>query len=421
MKKENRIAVIGLGFVGLPLSLHFTNKGYTVYGFDVDSIKIQKLNNGTSYITDVKDFEVQNAINTHKFKAFLPSEKIKEVSYIVVTVPTPFNNELMEPDISALKQASEFIAAHLVPGQTIIFESSTFPGTLEEVILPIILKSGLKVGKDFYLGYSPERIDPGNKNFTIEQIPKIVSGLTEACKQNVISFYTNVFNKIIPVTSLKIAETTKLLENTQRLVNISLVNELNIICKKMGIDFQEVIYAASTKPFGFTPYFPGPGIGGHCIPVDPLYFQWKAAQYGLTSKLIQAAHIINHNMPKEITQMIKEKLTSLTSDKKSVLLVGLTYKKDVEDIRESPAISIFKLLLEEKIDVSYHDPLVAQIIINDNIYTSTPISVKNIKKYDIVVILTDHSTINWDLIKEHSSCIIDTRGVLHILNEGDMA
>ncbi len=412
MKQKNSLAVIGLGFVGLPLAILFARKGYKVYGFDVDQLKVQKINNRLSYITDVVDSDLKEAIDKFGFKALLPSAKIRETPYIVVTVPTPYNEKRNEPDLRFVIQASEFIANNLMPNQTIIFESSTYPGTLEEVILPILSQSGLRVGKDFFLGYSPERIDPGNKNYTIDQIPKIVSGQTESCKQKVIDFYGKVFKKIVPVSSPKVAEMAKIFENTQRLVNISLVNEIELICQKMGINFREAIEAAATKPFGFTPYYPGPGIGGHCIPVDPLYFQWKADKLGLASELVKVAHEINKAIPLEIIKHIKDQLGLVPQQNKSILLVGLTYKKDVEDIRESPALTILELLLNEAIDVNYHDPLIPNIMINNQTYTSTPLTPETIKQHDIVVILTDHSIIDWNILKNNAAILIDTRGVI---------
>ncbi|NMD70478.1 nucleotide sugar dehydrogenase [Bacillus sp. DNRA2] len=411
MIENTKIAIIGLGFVGLPLAILFAGKGYKVYGFDVDPQKIQMLNEGTSYITDVSNFEIQTLHKQYGFEASLPSSKIQEVAYIIVTVPTPFDEEKMKPDLTALVTASKYIAEHLASNQTVIFESSTYPGTLEEVVLPILTTSGLTVGKDFFLGYSPERIDPGNLTLTVEQIPKVVSGLTHTCKTKVHEFYSTVFQKTVPVSSPKVAEMTKLFENIQRLINISLVNELQLICEKMGIDFREAIDAASTKPFGFTPYYPGPGIGGHCIPVDPLYFQWKASHYGQSSKLIQSAHKINQSIPLEIINKINSKLANQPNNR-SVLLLGLTYKKNIADLRESPAMVIFKKLVESSIDVQYHDPFIPTVNINDKIYHSMPLTTQTIKSANIIVVLTDHTSIDWQFVSDHAQNIIDTRGVI---------
>lgn len=415
---NNNVAVIGLGFVGLPLSILFSKKGYKVYGFDTDATKVDRLNNGRSYITDVLDTDILYVKEKLGFQAFLPSAKIQKASTIVVTVPTPYDEKKLEPDLSAIIHASNYIAKHLVPKQTIIFESSTYPGTLEEVVLPILKTSGLKVGTDFYLGYSPERIDPGNQSFSVEQIPKVVSGVTENCKIHVTDFYQKVFTKVVPVSSPKIAEMTKLFENIQRLVNISLVNEIQLICEKMGIDIREVIQAAATKPFGFTPYYPGPGIGGHCIPVDPLYFQWKAAQFGLTSELIHTAHQINKDVPLEIVKKTKDTLSLKHNDAKSVFIIGLTYKKDVGDLRESPALLIFEQLLKDGLQVQYHDPFVPSVTFRNQTYYSLPLNPENIHASNLVLILTDHSSINWKMIIDHASFIIDTRGVTRNSEKG---
>jgi len=408
-----KITIIGLGFVGLPLAIHFASKGYTVHGMDLDENKVNLLNHGTSYITDVSSSDLKDLLKQNRFTASLPSENLKEASYIIVTVPTPLSAEKAEPDLTFLISAAEFISEHLNPGQTIVFESSTYPGTLEEVILPIFTRKGYVVGKDYFLGYSPERIDPGNSSFTLSQIPKIVSGQTEPCLNKVKGLYGRVFDKIVPVSSPKVAELSKIFENIQRLVNISLVNEMELICHQMQIDFRECLRAAATKPFGFTPYWPGPGIGGHCIPIDPLYFQWKAKQYGLTSRLIEEAHLINQKMPSEMVARIKRLLPdSAQTNSSPILLLGVTYKKDVKDLRESTALEIFQLLWKEGFPIQYHDPLVPELSIEGQLFVSTPFSLENLKKSSLVVILTDHTTINWDLLAQYGGPILDTRGIL---------
>lgn len=415
MKVHNdKIAVIGLGYVGLPLAIHFANKGFSVIGIDLDQQKIESLLNGFSYIPDVTNTNLQNVISKGFFFASTPEravEDLGQVSYIIVTVPTPLA-ENGDPDLGAVISASDFIQKKLQQGQTVIFESSTYPGTLEEVVLPILQKSGKRVGVDFYLGYSPERIDPQNHHYTLGTIPKVISGQTDTCREKVFELYQHVFDDLVPVSSPKVAEMCKLFENIQRLVNISLVNEVFSLCRNLNIDFYEALQAAATKPFGFTPYWPGPGIGGHCIPVDPVYFQWKLGQHGMKSLLIEAAREINDKMPAEIVQCVKE--ASPAQDSK-VLLIGMAYKKDVNDLRESPALEIFQLLIQEGYQTSYFDPFFSSITIKGMEYHSVEFSKKQINQADVVVILTDHSNIDWNLIRDESKTIIDTRGVLRSL------
>jgi nucleotide sugar dehydrogenase len=409
-----KIAVIGLGYVGLPLAIHFAKSGFSVVGIDKDERKINDLARGISYIPDVSDSHLHEAIAKGNFKALVPQGAIslfEQAEYVIVAVPTPIT-EYDYPDLGAIIDASNFIQKHLQQGQTIIFESSTYPGTLEEVILPILEKTGKSVGKDFYLGYSPERIDPANPSFTVQTIPKVVSGQTELCKEKVYYLYNQVFDHIVPVSSPKVAEMCKLFENIQRLVNISLVNETFSLCRELGINFYESLQAAATKPFGYVPYWPGPGIGGHCIPVDPLYFQWKLKQYGIKSKLIEAAHEINKQMPVEIVDWIKEVSQEAAAE---VLLIGITYKKDVNDLRESPAITVFDLLVKEGYNVKYYDPFFFSISLKGLTYHSVELNAEQLQQADTVVILTDHSMIDWELVYEKAKTIVDTRGVLYSL------
>ncbi|CAG9612239.1 UDP-N-acetyl-D-glucosamine 6-dehydrogenase [Bacillus rhizoplanae] len=408
-----KVAVIGLGYVGLPLAIHFAQKGYSVIGFDKNEEKIKSIKNGFSYIPDVTSKELQQLVEKGCFTVTTPENGVKafeESTYIIVTVPTPMG-ENGEPDLSAVISVSYYIQKHLQTGQTFIFESSTYPGTLEEVVIPIISNSGKKVGIDYYIGYSPERIDPANTTYTVQSIPKVVSGQTELCKKKIMELYGDVFDNIVPVSSPKVAEMCKLFENIQRLVNISLVNEMDLLCRELQIDFREALEAAATKPFGFTPYWPGPGIGGHCIPVDPLYFQWKVKQYGMVSHLIDVAHHINEEMPKNIVKQVKEQVT----EKANVLLIGLAYKKDVNDLRESSALVIADLLQKEGYSVSYHDPYIPFAHIAGKRYKSILLNKEAIDKADFVLILTDHSIIDWKLIKQAKQ-VLDTRGVLKRVN-----
>lgn len=362
------VTVIGLGYVGLPLAVHFAKQGHKVIGLDQDEEKIKMISKGESYIPDVSSEVLQQLLQDNKLIVYTPTNGVKEFkksNYVIVTVPTPINQK-KEPDLSALISASNYIQQNLQTGQTFIFERSTYPGTLEEIVIPIISRFGKKAGVDYYIGYSPERIDPSNERYTVQSIPKVVSGQTEKCKQKALAFYASVFDKVVPVSSPKVAEMCKLFENIQRLVNISLVNELNTLCKRLNIDFREAIEAAATKPFGFMPYWPGPGIGGHCIPVDPLYFQWKVNEYGLTSELIEVAHQINARMPQEVVNQVKEVVQSPAS----ILVIGIAYKKDVNDMRESPAIPIIQLLADFGYIVRYYDPFIPSAKIGDTVYES---------------------------------------------------
>ncbi|EOO13806.1 MULTISPECIES: nucleotide sugar dehydrogenase [Bacillus cereus group] len=409
MNASSKVTIIGLGYVGLPLAVLFAERGHAVLGLDKDTRKIESIIKGESYIPDVSSNVLQNLLKERKLIVNTPDKGAAEFQnseYVIVTVPTPIN-ENKEPDLSALVSASHYIQQHLQKGQTFIFESSTYPGTLEEVIIPIISQTGKKVGEDYYIGYSPERIDPANSQYSVQTIPKVISGQTELCKQKVQNLYSTVFDIVVPVSSPKVAEMCKLFENIQRLVNISLVNELNILCESLNINFYEVLEAASTKPFGFTPYWPGPGIGGHCIPVDPLYFQWRIRKAGAISQLIEAAHVINEEMPAKIIGKVK----GVVQSPGTVLIVGIAYKKDVNDLRESPALPIIQLLIKEGYKIEYHDPYISTAKIGDTLYQSVPLDEQRIKQADCILIVTDHSSIDWNLFKGIER-LIDTRGIV---------
>ncbi|SEB10626.1 nucleotide sugar dehydrogenase [Bacillus nitratireducens] len=409
MDASSKVTIIGLGYVGLPLAVLFAERGHAVLGLDKDTRKIESIIKGESYIPDVSSNVLQNLLNERKLIVNTPDKGVAEFQnseYVIVTVPTPIN-ENKEPDLSALVSASYYIQQHLQKGQTFIFESSTYPGTLEEVIIPIISQTGKKVGEDYYIGYSPERIDPANSQYSVETIPKVISGQTEQCKQKVQDLYSTIFDVVVPVSSPKVAEMCKLFENIQRLVNISLVNELNILCESLNINFYEVLEAASTKPFGFTPYWPGPGIGGHCIPVDPLYFQWRIRKAGAISQLIEAAHVINEEMPEKIIGKVK----GVVQSPATVLIVGIAYKKDVNDLRESPALPIIQLLIKEGYKIEYHDPYISTAKIGDTLYQSVSLDEQRIKQADCILIVTDHSNIDWNLFKGIER-LIDTRGII---------
>ncbi|WP_026592513.1 nucleotide sugar dehydrogenase [Bacillus sp. UNC437CL72CviS29] len=413
MDDSSIVTIIGLGYVGLPLAIHFAERGYTVIGLDKDEQKIELITKGESYIPDVPSSVLKSLIQNNQLVAYTPNNGIKDFqnsTYVIVTVPTPIS-ENKEPDLTALIAASHYIKENLQAGQTFIFESSTYPGTLEEVIIPIISQTGKQVGVDYYIGYSPERIDPANDQYTVQTIPKVISGQTEKCREKIQNLYSHVFDTVIPVSSPKVAEMCKLFENIQRLVNISLVNELDILCGNLKVDFREALEAAATKPFGFTPYWPGPGIGGHCIPIDPLYFQWKINQLGLSSQLIEAAHVINEEMPGEIVKKVKD----VTEPPATVFVVGVAYKKDVNDLRESPALPIIQLLTKEGYKVQYYDPHISSAEIGEIIYQSVPLEEKVLKEADCVLILTDHSSIDWKLF-EGLHHVVDTRGTVKKVN-----
>lgn len=406
----NRLAVIGLGYVGLPLAVHFAERGFNVIGFDLDDRKLARLNRGESYLSDVSSNAIQSLMKKGNFRVARPNKTLmRQADAIIIAVPTPILNE--RPDLSAVIAATRFVAEQLRTGQTIVLESTTYPGTLEEVMLPILNESGLVVGKDFYLGYSPERIDPGNKDYALREIPKVVSGQTDACLQKTKALYEAAFDQVVPVSSPRVAEMCKLFENIQRLVNISLVNEINHLCLRLGIDFREALRAAATKPFGFAPYWPGPGIGGHCIPVDPIYFQWKAKKQGLSSQLVEQALRINRQMPQLVTERAIEALADVADKQAKILLIGLAYKKDVNDLRESPALDIFQRLLERGYVVQYCDPHVPSIELNGQTYRSSRLSIDLLDGVDLVIVLTDHSSIDWPFVKNNARRIIDTRGV----------
>ncbi|MGD6775888.1 nucleotide sugar dehydrogenase [Sutcliffiella horikoshii] len=406
-----RIAIIGLGYVGLPLAILFQSKGFDVLGIDNSMEKIESIRLGKSYLSDFTDEEVKSLSKSINFNISTTYEGIRDVDVCILCVPTPLNHQF-EPDMQYIESAIDSIFPYLGNGKLIVLESSTYPGTTEQFVLPKLIEKGLEMEADFHLGYSPERIDPGNTSYELKRIPKIISGVTEGCKQKIDKLYSQVFDRTVLVSSPVVAEMTKLLENTQRFINISFINEMAILCNSLKINIWEVLEAAGTKPFGFTKYSPGPGIGGHCIPVDPLYLSWKAAQQGLGSKFIDLSKEINDQMPHYVINRLRELLKmnkqSLSNEKK-ILVVGLTYKKDVNDVRESTALSIFKNLLKEFDNVHYYDPYIPDIKIKGRNYKSISIANENLQEYDCVVILTNHSNIDYQYLVDHSTLIFDTR------------
>lgn len=405
----SRIAVVGLGYVGLPLAMLFVRKGFQVYGLDVDGDKINKLHQGQSYLSDVGHEEIEELVTSGRFVATTDFKRVEEVEACIICVPTPLRDDA-RPDLSYLQQAAHDLAVHMRPGQLFILESTTYPGTTEEVLLPLLARKKYKVGSDFYLGYSPERIDPGNKSIPLDEIPKVVSGVTERCREKIIDLYGKVFRRLVPVSSPKVAEMTKILENCQRFVNLSFINEMAMLCHKMKINIWDVIEAAKTKPYGFTPYYPGPGVGGHCIPVDPLYLAWKAEQFQFETQFIALAKKINDAMPDYVIQRLAQRLAKPLAEAR-ILVIGLTYKKDVNDLRESRAFVIFERLAETVGHLAYHDPLVAEVEARGKVYRSVPLDEGELSRFDGVLILTDHSPIDYQLLKEKAPFILDTRGV----------
>jgi len=411
--KDVNIGIIGLGYVGLPLVIEFCRAGFSVSGFDSDNEKIKKLKSGKSYIKHI-DAEV-----IRKCKSFTPTgdfDKLAEMDCIIICVPTPLNRN-REPDLSYVLNTTRTIASTLRRGQLIVLESTTYPGTTDEEMREILEQTGLKAGKDFYLAYSPEREDPNNGKFSTRTIPKVVGGYTKDCLEIASTLYSQIVEKVVPVSSTKVAEATKLLENIYRAVNIALVNELKMLFDRMGIDIWEVIESAKTKPFGFQAFYPGPGLGGHCIPIDPFYLTWKAREYDFSTRFIELAGEINTNMPYYVVQKTIKALNSRGKSIKGskILILGIAYKKDVDDVRESPSLRLIELLENEGAIVDYNDPNVP-IIPKMRKYNfdkkSMPLTADNISLYDCVLISTDHSEYDGKFIAEKAQLVVDTRNLM---------
>lgn len=416
-KREIKVGVIGLGYVGLPLVRIFLQKDFDVIGFDIDDRKVVLLNQGKSYILHVRGEDLKPYLDKGKFRATSDFSELTLADAILICVPTPLDAH-RNPDLSFIIKTTETIAQYLRPGQLIVLESTTYPGTTDEVMLPILQKKGLKVGQDFYLAYSPERENPGDKNFPTEKIPKVVGGITRHCLEVAKALYDEVVIRTVPVSSTKVAEASKLLENIFRSVNIAMVNEMKMIFERLGIDIWEVIEAASTKPFGFMPFYPGPGYGGHCIPVDPFYLAWKAKEVDYPTKFIELAGEINTQMPYYVVNRTIEALNrrGKAINGAKILVLGIAYKKDIDDQRESPALKIISLLQKKGAKVSYHDPYVPHSFGHreypDLDMKSVPLTEKRLKQFDAVVIATDHSVIDYDWIARHSPLVIDTRNAI---------
>jgi UDP-N-acetyl-D-glucosamine dehydrogenase len=417
--KSNSVAVVGLGYVGLPLSLAFARVGMSVLGLDIDKRKVDEINAGRSFIKHIDSKSIQEQISSKRFEACTDFSRIKEVEAIVICVPTPLNKN-REPDISYIINTGEAIGPHLQKGHLVVLESTTYPGTADEDLRGVLEKiSGLKAGSDFNLAFSPEREDPGNPSSRVAEIPKVVGGLTPACAERTKALYGKAIKTIVPVSSCRAAEATKLLENIFRSVNIALVNELKVVYEAMGIDVWEVIRAAKTKPFGFMAFYPGPGLGGHCIPIDPFYLTWKAREYGQNTRFIELAGEVNTSMPKWVVDRVAE---ALNTKKKAlngsrVLLLGLAYKANVDDMRESPTFILLDLLKERGAEVAYYDPHIPSVTptrehANWTGTKSVSWSRDEISKYDAVVISTAHDAVNYKELLDWASVIVDTRNAL---------
>ena len=411
--KDLIVGVLGLGYVGLPLAREFASAGLKVIGFDVDEKKVKILNSGRSIIKHVPHSQIKKIVQEGLFHASCNMSQLKKADAILVCVPTPLT-EHREPDVRFIVSSSETIAKYLRPGQLVILESTTYPGTTTELMTPILERSGLKAGKDFHLAYSPEREDPGNPDFTTKTIPKVVGGLTKKCRDMACQLYGAAIVETVPVSSLEAAEAAKILENVYRCVNIAMVNELKMVFDKMGIDVWEVIHAASTKPFGFKAFYPGPGLGGHCIPIDPFYLTWKARQYGIPTRFIELAGEINTSMPQYVVtktmEALNERCKSLNGSK--VLVLGLAYKKDIDDLRESPSIELIELFRKNGAKVDYNDPYIPRTHKqrqHDLKMVSKKLSAKMLAGYDVVLVSTDHSDYNYTWIVKNAKLVVDAR------------
>jgi len=424
--REAQICVIGLGYVGLPFAVEFARLGFRVIGLDVNEKRVAAIKRGESYISDVAGDGIASLVTAERLKATTDYETLREADIILICVPTPFD-EMKAPDLSFIVRASEGIGSHLRPGQLIVLQSTTYPGTTEEVVLPILERSGLKAGVDFHLAFSPERINPGDRVFTVENTPKVVGGLTPRCSELARALLAQLTPQVHVVSSPRVAEMTKLLENIYRSVNIALVNELALLSERMGIDIWEVIEAASTKPFGFMPFYPGPGVGGHCIPVDPYYLSWKAREYDFYTKFIELAAEVNQAMPYHVVSKISEGLNRQGKPLRGarVLILGVTFKRDVDDARNSPAQRIIELLLAQKVQVTYNDPYVPQFKIGHDVFYRDGLTLRSVDlsetllaEQDCTVIVAGHTSYDYAWVVRHAPLIIDTVNAARGVSEG---
>lgn len=415
------VGIVGLGYVGLPLAVEFARAGFKSVGFDVDEARATAINDGCSYIPDVPTDTVRVLVERQKLGATSDFARLPEADAIIICVPTPLR-KTKEPDISYILAAAEQVRAHLRPPQLVILESTTYPGTTDEVLLPMIQETGMKLDRDFYLAFSPERVDPGNPQFQTHNIPKVVGGVSQLSTEVAAALYQTIVERVHKVSNARVAETAKLLENTFRSVNIALVNELAQLCYHLGVDSWEVIHAAATKPFGFMAFYPGPGIGGHCIPLDPHYLSWKARLHGFEARFISLAEEVNSHMPNHVVRLIQEGLNDFSKPVRgsNVLVLGVAYKRDINDVRESPALGIIDQLLHKGAQVSYHDPFVPEMDLDGGgRFASIALTDEAVSGSDCVVIVTDHSPIDYAKIVRRSRLVVDTRNVTRKLDLPD--
>ena len=413
LNRSAKLGVIGLGYAGLPLAIEMARQGYRVTGIDIDGRRVESVNSGISYIPDVREKDLFELVTEGRIRATQSFSAVEALDAISICVPTPLR-KTKDPDLSYIIASAEAIRAHLTPGKLIVLESTTFPGTTREVVLPILAKSGLRAGRDFYLAYSPERIDPGNHTFTTRNIPKVLGGATPSCTALATLFYQQFVDQVVPLSSSECAEMVKLLENTFRSVNIALANEFALMCRRFDINVWEIIDAATSKPFGFMPFYPGPGLGGTQLPVGPQYLSWKARLNGFEPRLIELASAINAHMPEFTITRVAD---ALNTHKKSLngsrlLALGVTYKRDVCDIRESAALEVVAGLIEKGANVVYSDPFIKQIKINQSVLCSQELSSDILKSMDCIVVLTDHSNVNYKMVVDYSPLILDCRNAL---------
>jgi len=411
--KDARIGVIGLGYVGLPLVVEFTNSGFHVTGIDISGDKVAQINRGENYIKDVVDSELTSAVDQGLLTATTDFSVIRDLDALSICVPTPLR-KTKDPDVSYILAALDEISQYMHKDLLIVLESTTYPGTTRELMLPRLEESGLKVGKDFFLAFSPERVDPGNPVFKTKNTPKVIGGITKECTDIAKLLYEQVIDTIVPVYSTESAEMVKLLENTFRAINIGLVNEMALMCDKLGVDVWEVIDAAATKPFGFMKFYPGPGLGGHCIPIDPFYLSWKMRTLNYNARFIQLAGEINTAMPEYVVELLTE---GLNRQQKSIngsriIILGVSYKRDIDDVRESPALDVMKLLEEKGAEVSYYDPYVRQIQWNGDRLMSIELKSDIIADYAAAIIITDHHDIDYNMVRIHAPLLVDTRNTI---------
>ncbi|HEB75231.1 MAG TPA: nucleotide sugar dehydrogenase [Nitrospirae bacterium] len=421
--RKAAVGVIGLGYVGLPLVIEFGRAGFSVTGFDTDEKKVKALNAGRSYIKHIPSKEIRELRRKGVFTASADFSLLSGTDCIIICVPTPLNRH-RDPDLSYVHGTAETVAAHLRRGQLIVLESTTYPGTTDEEVRPVLEAGGMKVGRDFFLAYSPEREDPNNSDFSTRSIPKVVGGCTSRCLALADALYSTIVEKTVPVSSTRVAEASKLLENIYRAVNIALVNELKVLFDRMGIDVWEVIEASKTKPFGFQAFYPGPGLGGHCIPIDPYYLTWKAKEYDFSTRFIELSGEINTSMPYYVVDKVADALNqrgrSISSSR--ILVLGLAYKKDVDDTRESPSLKLIDLLMKRGARVDYNDPHVPRTVKMrkyDFRMRSVPLTEENLGRYDCVIIATDHSDYDYDFIVRNSSLVVDTRNATKGVKDRD--